>query len=169
MNFNFLLKLTIILTLEPRCWVGDCLWNRLGKDRVESFNSPFNCTTNAHSGILSVLTRKSVAPNDLMVPLTTSDPEASTRSKSVTVTESPPVTETNKVEFRPEQSEKHFIFYIDDELLFPKTILLYYNDIYSSTTVFNNDNNKKFIFTSNHQLECFLKDHVTLKTVYNGC
>ncbi len=128
MNFHFwvncFFKLTIILTLEPRCWVGDCLWNRLGKDRVESFNSPFSCTTNGHSGILSMLTRKSVAPNDLMVPLTTSDPEASTRSMSVTVTEFPPVTETNKVAFRPEQSEKHLIFYSDDELLFPKTILL---------------------------------------------
>ncbi len=160
MNWSF--KLTVIVTLEPCCWVGDCLWNRIGKDRVESFISPLSCTTNAHSGILSMLTRKSVAPNDLMVPLTTSDPEASTRSTSVTVTESPPVTETNNVVFWPEQSKKHLVCFIQtvhEDFFLKKLILLFSKDAFNwSEETIHIHNEHSIHQRLNRNIYCLLKN-----------
>lgn len=87
-----------------------CLWKRLGDDLVVALLlSPLRRTTNSPCGTLATVTRKSpppVPPSDCRVPLTSDpDPEASTRATAVTVTESPPVTDTSRVMLSPGRGE----------------------------------------------------------------
>lgn len=91
---------TVIVRLEALKLVDDCLMKTVGP------LFPFTRTTNSSDGILSMRTKKFPLPCDATTPLISPDPDDSTRATSVTVAESLPVKDTNKLPLTPFLKQK---------------------------------------------------------------
>lgn len=97
--------LTEIVRLEDLKLVDETLWKTTEALGVTP-SCPFNRTRNSTDGVLSIWTKKFPLPCGSTTPLISSDPDNSTRATSVTVAESLPVKDTNKLTLTPSKKKK---------------------------------------------------------------
>lgn len=97
--------LTDMVTLEALKLVDVCLWKTKAALVAVLVSCPFTRTTNATDGILSKRTRKFPLSAAYTSPVTSPDPDASTRATSVRLALSLPVTDTSRLPFTPFKDE----------------------------------------------------------------